>query len=193
VGRRPATSAEELAASALRVVRRSGLAGVSSRAVASEAGVALGTVYRHVPDLQNLLVAAAGQVETRFVDALRAAAPQEEPLLPAVPRIAAALVDEAAREPRLAELLALPRGSGTATDGAGIRRWIADRVRAAAEAGELVAGDPEIVAAAAHGLVRGVFEHALTTGPGWAGAEDVLAVGLRGLLDPVGERATRSS
>lgn len=185
MGRRAATSAEDLTDSALRVVRRSGLAGVSSRAVAAEAGVALGTVYRHVPDLQNLLVAAAEQVERRFVDALRAAAPDGEPLLPAVPRVAAVLVEEAGREPRLAELLALSATSAAASDGAAIRRWIADRVSASMASGEVTKRNPEMIAAAGYGLVRGVFEHALH-GAGWDAATATLTAGLSGLLAPVG-------
>lgn len=184
MGRRAATSAEQLTESALRVVRRRGLAGVSSRAVAAEAGVALGTVYRHVPDLRNLLVAAAGKVEGRFVEALRVAAPDGEPLLPAVPRVAAVLVEEAGREPRLAELLAVPEGSPGVPDGAAIRRWITDRVGAAMAAGEVAEGDPGMIAAAGYGLVRGVFEHALRGGAGWDGARAILTAGLRGLLVP---------
>jgi AcrR family transcriptional regulator len=140
--------------------------------VAAEAGVALGTVYRYVPDLQNLLVAAAEQVEGRFVDALRHAAPDGEPLVPAVPRIAAVLVEEARREPRLAELLALPRGPDAVSDGAAIRCWIADRVAASMASGEIPEGNRGMVAAAGYGLVRGVFEHALTGGAGWGWRDD---------------------
>lgn len=192
VGRRAATSADALTDSALRVVRRSGLVGVSSRTVAAEAGVALGTVYRYVPDLQNLLVAAAEQVEGRFVDALRHAAPDGEPLVPAVPRIAAVLVEEARREPRLAELLALPRGPDAVSDGAAIRCWIADRVAASMASGEIPEGNRGMVAAAGYGLVRGVFEHALTGGAGWGGATTVLTTGLRGLLGGVAGSPLRS-
>lgn len=183
MGRRAATSADELTDSALRVVRRRGLAAVSSRAVAAEAGVALGTVYRHVPDLRNLLVAAAEKAEGRFVEALRVAAPDGEPLLPAVPRVAAVLVDEAGSEPRLAELLSVSEGSPGASDGAAIRRWIAGRVGASMAAGEVAEGNPAMIAAAGYGLVRGVFEHALG-GAGWDGARAVLGAGLRGLLVP---------
>jgi DNA-binding transcriptional regulator YbjK len=47
----------ELVAAALRVLARDGVAGVSHRAVAAEAGVAKSAVGYHFPDLDALLVA----------------------------------------------------------------------------------------------------------------------------------------
>lgn len=182
VGRCAATSVEALTDSTLRVVRRHGLSGVSSRAVAAEAGIALGTVYRHVPDLQNLLVTAAEQVQARFVRALPAAAPFEEELVPAVPRIVAVLVEEARREPRLAELLGLPPGSGPGADGEDVRGWIAERVSASAATGAIAPIDPDMVAAAAYGLIREAFEQVLQRGGAWNDAADVLTPGAGELL-----------
>lgn len=181
MGRRAATSAEALADSAMRVVERVGVAGATSRAIAAEAGVALGTVYRHVPDLEHLLRAAAERVQATFVADLQVAAPAGAPLRPAVPRVARALVARARAEPRLAELLALPVRQGTATAGVDIRAWIADRVRRAVEAGEVAPVEPRLVAAAAYGLVRGTLEHALATET-WDGVATMLAVGLTGTL-----------
>ncbi len=182
MGRRAVTSQEDLASSALAVVRRSGTAGVSSRAIAAEAGVAVGTVYRHVPDLRSLLVRVAETVQAGFVDDLRAAAPDDEPLVPAIPAVAAALASRARTEPRLTELLALPVLTDTVTDGAAIRKWISARISRAMLAGEIIVADPALVAAASFGLVRGVLAHALQTDADWPAVTAVLAAGLTGLI-----------
>lgn len=181
MGRTRVTSGGELVAAALRVVARDGAAAVSSRTVAVEAGVALGTVYRHVRDLDALLAAAAAEVEAAFVADLRRAAPDDRPLRPAVPAVAAAVVARARAEPRLAELMARP-----GPDGEGIRGWISRRVRRAVADGELDAPDPDLVAAAGYGLARGVLQHGLAA----ERAADVLAAGLAGLLAaPPGDSA----
>ncbi len=182
MGRRAVTSEEDLTRSALAVVRRSGAAAVSSRAIAAEAGVAVGTVYRHVPDLQSLLIRVAETVQNDFVTDLRAAAPKGEPLMPAIPAVGAALVARARTEPRLTELLALPALVGTATDGAAIRMWISERIGHAVRAGEIVAPDPALVAAASFGLVRGILSHVLQGKSDWPTAARVLTAGLSGLL-----------
>lgn len=178
------TSTQELARCAVRIVTRDGLDRLAVRVVAQEAGIAVGTVYRHVTDLAHLVAVAAAQVEADFVADLRRAAPPEARLHPAVPAIARAVVARARTAPRLVELLAVPASATYRTDGAGIRAWITDRVDLAVRAGDIAPCDPELVAAAGFGLVRGALEAALAARKDPAGVEDLIAAGLAALLPP---------
>lgn len=181
MGRARVTSAQELARCAARIVERDGLAQVAARTVADEAGIAVGTLYRHVRDLPELLTIAARQVEADFVADLRRAAPPDVPLRPALPAVAHAVLARARVAPRLMELLALPATTANGTDGAGVRAWIADRVRHATWVRDIGPCDPDLVAAAGYGLVRGVLE-VVTFGGDQARAEEIVAVGLAALL-----------
>ncbi len=183
MGRPRITSLDDLASSAVQVVRRAGVRGLTSRAVAAEAGVALGTVYRHAADLEHLRAVAAAQVEATFVADLERSAPVDRPLRPALATVAAAVLDRARTEPRLAELLALPAGSG---EGSAVRGWISMRTAAATGQGEIGECDPDLVAAAAFGAVRGLMAHLIeraAAGEQWPrSAAATLAAGLNGLL-----------
>ena len=184
MGRRALTSRDELRMSALRVARRAGAGAMTSRAVAAEAGIALGTMYRHVPDIAALLADAAEEVQASFVDVLTAAAPVDRPLRDCLPAMAAALVDRARAEPRLTELLAIPAPADSAGGGAAIRRWIAARAQLAAANGEVVVDDPDLLAAAAFGLVRSTLEQVLAHPELRDAAVALIAHGLSGLLAP---------
>ena len=63
MGRRALTSRDELRMNVLRVAQRSAAGAMTSRAVAAEAGIAIGTMYRHVPDIAALLADAAEEVQ----------------------------------------------------------------------------------------------------------------------------------
>lgn len=186
MGRPRITSIDDLTGSAVQVVRRAGVRGLTSRAVAAEAGVALGTVYRHVADLEHLRAAAAAQVEAAFVADLDRVAPVDRPLRPALAAIAAAVLDRARAEPLLAELLAPPATTppGASAEGSAVREWISRRVAAAHARGEIGACDPDVVAAAAFGAARGVMAHLIArAGQPWPrSATTTLTAGLEGLL-----------
>lgn len=187
MGRTRITSIDDLAGSAARVVRRAGVTGLTSRAVAAEAGVALGTVYRHVDDLRHLLGVVAARVHADFVADMERAAPPDRPLRPALHAVAVAVLGRARDDPRMAELLAVPGGVGGATEGAEVRGWISQRVATARDQGEIGPVDPDLVAAAAFGAVRGAMTCLLDravagTEPEWVVAAEILAGGLNGLL-----------
>lgn len=57
-----ATSKEEILAASRKIVREKGLAAISMRSVASEAGVATGTLYHYFPDKDALMLAVAADI-----------------------------------------------------------------------------------------------------------------------------------
>lgn len=70
----------------LAILSRKGISGVSMRAVASEAGVALGLVNYHYTDKTSLIAAALRRVEERDIEIV-----DPDPALPPVERLLAAL------------------------------------------------------------------------------------------------------
>lgn len=70
----------------LAILSREGISGVSMRAVAAEAGVALGLVNYHYTDKTSLIAAALRRVEARDLEIV-----DPDPDLPPVERLAAAL------------------------------------------------------------------------------------------------------
>ncbi|MEV0252560.1 TetR/AcrR family transcriptional regulator [Nocardia sp. NPDC050712] len=89
---------------ASRVLSRDGFAGLSMAAVANEAGVATGTVYKHYEGKTDLVTAVFRRVVAREVEAVRAAAT----LGSATERVAAAVetfAGRALKNPKLAYVL----------------------------------------------------------------------------------------
>ncbi|MFB7876323.1 MULTISPECIES: TetR/AcrR family transcriptional regulator [unclassified Nocardia] len=89
---------------ATRVLSRDGFAGLSMAAVAAEAGIATGTVYKQFENKAELVAAVFETVVAREVDAVRAAVAQGEVLA----RVSAAVetfAGRALKNPKLAYVL----------------------------------------------------------------------------------------
>lgn len=140
-------------ASTLRLLAGGGWSAVPVHAVAADAGVATGTVYRHVPTKDALCVEAFRRAAGRELDHVLTAlhTPGEDPLV----RLEAGLrtfAGRALRRPRLAHAL-LSEPAGTAVEAerlvhrAGHREGFRDALAAAIDSGALLPHDPSLVAA----------------------------------------------
>ena len=151
--------------------------------VARKCDISIGTLYKHVPSREHLLEAVSATAEDIVIAVMDAAAPQNSPLLPALPALARALLAVPERSPLVRVLLRATPAPAVDVQGAAprVRAWIAARMRTAQAAGEVGACDPDPVAHLAFGLVSA----ALTLTPRRRAADvvaDHLSRGLRGLL-----------
>lgn len=188
---------EQLVASTLRLLGTGGWAAVTVSAVAADAGVATGTVYRHVPNKDALCVEAfrraAGRELGQVLAALRA--PGDEPL----DRLEAGLrtfARRALQRPRLAHaLLSEPAGAAVeaerlahrASHRDGFREVLAEAI----DTGALAPHDPSLVAAVLVGSMGEVLVGPLATVTPAAGAphtsrqvDELVAACLRALPRP---------
>ncbi len=102
-------SRERILAAALAIVAEHGYAGCSVAAVAREAGVATGSVYRHFPSKADLVSEVFRTASQREVDAVARAAALEETAAAAVAAAVRTFAGRALRAPRMAyALLAEP-------------------------------------------------------------------------------------
>jgi AcrR family transcriptional regulator len=144
---------------ARRLIAHGGYAEAQVSAVAREAGVATGTVYRHFPSKEELFAEVFREASQREVDALAAAA--EAPAGDPEERIAAAVATfagRALRAPRLAyALLAEPVDPRIEAERLAFRRAyrdvLAESIAAGVEAGELPEQDAELTGAALVGAI----------------------------------------
>lgn len=144
---------EQLVVSTLRLLAAGGWSAVSVQSVAADAGVATGTVYRHVPTKDALCVEAFRRAAGRELDHVLAAlrTPGQAPLA----RLEAGLrtfARRALQRPRLAyALLSEPAGAAVEAERqvhrSGHRDGFRDVLMAAIEAGALAPHDPSLVAA----------------------------------------------
>ncbi|HEV2753309.1 MAG TPA: TetR/AcrR family transcriptional regulator, partial [Solirubrobacteraceae bacterium] len=156
---------EQLLAAAARLMARGGFGAASIAAVAREAGVATGTVYRHFPSKAELFAEVFRRASQREVDAVRAAVSRGEPLgdRPAIvegptpfERLTAGVetfARRALRAPRLAyALLAEPADPAVEAERLLFRRAYAEGFAAVLEEGiadgHLPAQDVDLTAAA---------------------------------------------
>jgi AcrR family transcriptional regulator len=181
---RTVISEDELVDTAAAVVAQQGLTGAYLQEVARAAGVSVGTIYNHFPSKDHLVRAIGRRVELDFVDAMDTAAPAGKPLRAALPRLTAAVFGVARTSP-LAHLLAVLPPAHQAPEAADslIRAWIAQRVRIAQAAGEVVAVDADLVADLACALVKAGIGHAEPP-PGGQQVRDLVCSGLASLLPP---------
>jgi AcrR family transcriptional regulator len=148
-----------IVAAARRLIARGGYAEAQVAAVAADAGVATGTLYRHFPSKSELFAEVFRDASQREVDAMAAAA--AEGAASATERIAAGVetfARRALRSPRLAyALLAEPVDPAVEVERLAFRRAYRDvlaRVIAdGIDAGELPAQDVEVSAAALVGAI----------------------------------------
>ncbi|BDT89195.1 TetR family transcriptional regulator [Nocardia cyriacigeorgica] len=173
--RTPAVQARLDAQSALivqaatRVLSRDGFAGLSMAAVAAEAGVATGTVYKHFDGKADLVTGVFRKVVSREVEAVAAAGSHGD----AAQRVSAAVETFAVRalkNPKLAYvLLAEPVDAAVDAERLRFRRAFAETFESAVAEGvargELPAQDARLSAAAMVGAIGEVLVGPLAHAP----------------------------
>jgi AcrR family transcriptional regulator len=183
---RRAEQRERIVAAALTLVAEGGYRAAQVAAVAAEAGVATGTVYRHFPSKGELLAEVFARASQREVDAVAAAAAVDAP---APARLSAAIetfARRALRGRRLAwALIAEPVDPAVEAERLRYRRAYRDVfaavLAAGAAAGELDVPDVDLAAAAIVGMAAESLVGPLSPGTGAADA-DALAAHLAQLV-----------
>lgn len=143
-------------------VRAHGWGGCTVAAVAAAAGVATGTVYRHLPDKGALLAEVFRLASQREVDAVAAAAAVTGPVSARAQRCVEVFAQRAFAAPRLAYAL-LAEPAAPEVEAARLeyrqayRAVFAGLVAEAVAAGELPEQDPEVTAAAVVGALAEVL------------------------------------
>ncbi|MEU4808175.1 TetR/AcrR family transcriptional regulator [Nocardia fluminea] len=151
------------------VLSREGCAGLSMAAVAAEAGIATGTVYKQFENKAALVAAVFRTVVAREVDAVRAAVAEGD----VVGRVTAAVetfAGRAMKNPKLAYvLLAEPVDAAVDAQRLEFRRAFAASFETAiahgVAAGRLPAQDPGLTAAALVGAIGEVLVGPLAAAP----------------------------
>jgi AcrR family transcriptional regulator len=143
---------------ARRLVARGGFRGTAVEAVAAEAGVATGTVYRYFPGKAALFVEVVGRVSEREVGVVAAIAAHPGPALGRLDAAVRAFADRALLAPRLAyALIVEPSDPEVEAVRLVYRRRLADAfarvVAAGVEAGDFPPQDPEVAATCIVGAV----------------------------------------
>lgn len=172
---RLSASRERILSAALAIVAEHGYAGCSVAAVARQAGVATGSVYRHFPAKADLVAEVFRTASQREVDAVARAAELELTAAESVSAVIETFAGRALRAPRMAyALLAEPVDPAVDAERLVFRRAyaqaIAGLITRGIATGELPAQDVEVSAAA---LVGAIGEALI--GPLAAGAADVPA------------------
>lgn len=179
-----------VAQAATRVLSRDGFAGLSMAAVAAEAGVATGTVYKHYEGKADLVRAVFRRVVSGEVEAVRAAALYGHAGYSAADRVAAAVTTFAGRalhNPKLAYvLLAEPVDAIVDAERLHFRHAFAETFEGAVAAGvgtgELPPQNPAVTAAALVGAIGEVLVGPLAADPPDAAVVgDLVAFSLRAL------------
>ncbi len=143
---------------ATRLVADAGYAGCSMAAVATEAGVATGTVYRHFPNKGALFAEVFRTATQREVAAVHDAATGPGPVAARAEAALTAFAKRALAAPRLAfALLAEPVDPAVEAERLLFRRAyreiFADLIAEGVASGELPPQDPQVSAAAAVGAL----------------------------------------
>ncbi|MBK1784720.1 TetR/AcrR family transcriptional regulator [Prauserella cavernicola] len=153
---------------AIELLAERGYSGCSMAAVAAQAGVATGSVYRHFPGKAELVAELFRLVVTHEVDAVERAAEQPGTVAERVLAVVETFAGRALKAPRLAyALLAEPVDAPVEAERLVFRRafrdvvarWVAEGVRT----GVLPPQDADITAAAVVGAIAEVMIGPLTS------------------------------
>ncbi|MFE0511581.1 TetR/AcrR family transcriptional regulator [Streptomyces sp. NPDC058964] len=176
--------------SAERTLREKGVAAISLRELARDAGVSHAAPGRHFKDKQSLLDALALDGYERMNRALDAADSPGLALEPRITALARAYLGFAVENPELLELMFARKHDpdGSAQLASAVDRSLGSFTRLVAEAqerGEIVPGDPErltlVAAASLHGLAALIASCALDAGSALAGLDEHVHLLLNGL------------
>ncbi|QFU94537.1 TetR/AcrR family transcriptional regulator [Amycolatopsis sp. YIM 10] len=153
---------------AVELLAEHGYAGCSMAAVATRAGVATGSVYRHFPGKAELVVEVFREVVTREVAAVEAASARPGESVERIVAVFDTFATRALKAPRLAyALLAEPVDVPIEAERLVFRRAFRDvvshRIAEGIRAGELPAQDADVTAAALVGAAAEVLIGPLTS------------------------------
>ncbi len=163
---------QTLLAAARRVLERRGLAGLTTREVATEAKVAAGTFFVHFPDVNTLIETLLDEHVGRALHTAMPTLPPDGGLVARLVHVAGELYASYDREPDLARHYLSASLFPTRPDGpaeqrmAEFRRWVTRELHEAESTGAVAPLDPELVFTAFFSLYFGI-----------------LVAGLRGDLD----------
>ncbi|GGK49545.1 TetR/AcrR family transcriptional regulator [Nocardia camponoti] len=160
----------QLVASATRVLSQAGYGGLSVAAVAAEAGVATGTVYKQFANKAELVAAVFDTVVAREVDAVRAASASGQDVVTRVTAAVETFAGRALKNPKLAYvLLAEPVDAAVDAQRLEFRRAFAasfaDAIADGIATGQLPPQDVAMSAAALVGAIGEVLVGPLATQP----------------------------
>lgn len=165
--RDPMAKRNALHASAMRLFAAHGFEAVSIADIAREAGMAVGTVYRFYPNKIALLRAMHDELEAAFVACLVDAWDDPTPHAERLDRVCLALftlMDERREELRVLSMTTDVAHEDGRLPGDKVRAQIALMIGGAQAADAFKGGDPDQLAAMAHGTVEGAMRHWLRTG-----------------------------
>ena len=134
---------------ARKVLAARGLAGTTTREIAAEAGVAVGTFFVHFPDVGALVDALLDvHVEQALARALQSA-PQKRGLVAELVHVCRTLFDSYAEHPELsrayiAGTLFQPRPGQMSARLADFQRWVSERIDVAVRSGKVPEIDREL-------------------------------------------------
>jgi AcrR family transcriptional regulator len=137
---------QRLLVAARNVLEREGLTGATSRKVATEAGVAVGTVFLHFERVEHLVAALLDEHLARAVPRALRAATRKAGLIAQLTHAARALFESYDAEPDLARASLAASLFGPSEDPRlhQFAAWVSQRLAAAVEAGEVEPIDPEL-------------------------------------------------
>jgi AcrR family transcriptional regulator len=176
---RLSASRERILSAALSIVAEHGYAGCSVAAVARQAAIATGSVYRHFPAKADLVAEVFRTASQREVDAVARAAALELTSAEAVAAVIETFAGRALRAPRMAyALLAEPVDPAVDAERLVFRRAYAEAIAGlitrGITAGELPAQDVAVSAAALVGAIGEALVGPLAAGAAGIAAHDAI-------------------
>ena len=137
---------QRLLVAARSVLEREGLAGTTSRKVADEAGVAVGTVFVHFERVEQLIAALLDEHLAQAVPRALRAASRKAGVVRQLTHAARALFESYDAEPDLARAWLAASLFGGREDPRlhQLAAWVSERLAAAVDAGELEPIEPEL-------------------------------------------------
>lgn len=154
---------EALLTSAKAVVKRRGFAATTTREIAQEAGVSVGTVFLHFPDVGALAEALLDEHVGLALTAALRTLPREGDLVRRLVHVCKKLYESYDVEPELsreylaASLFRQEPGGAAANRLAQFQRWVAAQVAEAVEAETVPEVDPQLAFSAFFSLYFGVL------------------------------------
>ena len=144
--RQRAATRQRLLVAAREVLAREGFAGTTSRKVADEAGVAIGTVFVHFGRVEQLVAALLDEHLAAVVPGVLRAAARKTGLVRQLTHAARALFESYDAEPDLARAWLAASLFGPSRDQrlVDFAAWVGERLSAASAAGEVEPVDAEL-------------------------------------------------
>jgi len=157
-----AQTREALLSAAKKVLAARGLPQATTREIATEAGVAVGTFFVHFSDMSALVDALLDEHVEKALDKALRTAPQKQRLVPELLHVVKTLLESYDAEPELSRAyiegsLFRQRDGQMSARLAGFQRWVIERIDLAVQRGELPDIDRELAFMGFFSLYFGVL------------------------------------